>query len=378
MRLCWVGSVAVLLAATTPAGAEPSFDCAKASAPVEKLICADQDLGDLDGELAKAYAIKRQSLSAEDAETLKLEQRQWLAQRNKKCGIGPKGVDPAQGDAAAISCLIRTYASRANRMNVLAAGAHLDEISRIGRRRALQDVGLPPVPWVFPSEQAKVALVAQMLRNALSVSESHTRLPPAVCSGVLNALRRGGEGIAAIEPDMKAESPDDPRVKEAIGTCPPHLVFDSFTHDPYDQSEAVLGRELTYEEMKEYWKHFTTTGEVRFYNAVIGAVDNVKLIYQEGKCVVKSNKICSQDPDYILFDFEICKKVWGMPVPETYVRVDNQHQPNTSAIVKYGGRTFLMDVSGPVSGEGRLDFWEVSASATVKKGTRVCTFEFTY
>jgi len=60
-----------------------SFDCAKASTRIEKMICADGETSDLDGQLARAY---RTALSnAESAESVKAEQRAWLASQRNKC-----------------------------------------------------------------------------------------------------------------------------------------------------------------------------------------------------------------------------------------------------------------------------------------------------
>jgi serine/threonine protein kinase len=59
----------------------PSFDCAKASSPVEHTICADPVLAELDVALAARY---RQALgSTSNKEALRSRQRQWLKQREQ-------------------------------------------------------------------------------------------------------------------------------------------------------------------------------------------------------------------------------------------------------------------------------------------------------
>lgn len=55
-----------------------SFNCAKASSKVEKLICADAELGKLDQDLAEIY---KEALAKVPA--VKAEQRAWLAARNQ-------------------------------------------------------------------------------------------------------------------------------------------------------------------------------------------------------------------------------------------------------------------------------------------------------
>src|SRR5215831_2287696 len=58
-----------------------SFDCAKASTAVEKLICSDAKLSELDGRLAAAY--RRALATPAVAQRVKQDQRVWLADRNR-------------------------------------------------------------------------------------------------------------------------------------------------------------------------------------------------------------------------------------------------------------------------------------------------------
>lgn len=75
----------MLLAACAMAGEVekpgPSFDCAKATTKVEKMICADAELSKLDADLDRVYgeALRK----ASDPPTLKKQQRGWLKERNR-------------------------------------------------------------------------------------------------------------------------------------------------------------------------------------------------------------------------------------------------------------------------------------------------------
>ncbi|HLK91961.1 MAG TPA: lysozyme inhibitor LprI family protein [Polyangia bacterium] len=84
------------VAAAAPVAAAASFDCAKARAPIEKTICGDAALSELDGRLAAAY--RRALALASDPEALKTEQRAWLTGKRKSCA-----------DAV---CLKQAYAAR--------------------------------------------------------------------------------------------------------------------------------------------------------------------------------------------------------------------------------------------------------------------------
>lgn len=86
--------VAVLCQTTTVARAA-SFDCAQASTHVERMICSDPTLSDLDKRVALAY---RAAASGRDAATTRAGQRRWLSEVRDKC--------------ADVPCLTEAYSAR--------------------------------------------------------------------------------------------------------------------------------------------------------------------------------------------------------------------------------------------------------------------------
>ncbi len=64
-----------------PMDINPSFDCSKASTPIEKAICRDSVLASLDRKLSQVYrdAIKQKG------EQIKMHQREWIIKRDKQC-----------------------------------------------------------------------------------------------------------------------------------------------------------------------------------------------------------------------------------------------------------------------------------------------------
>jgi uncharacterized protein len=92
----------VVLAAMGAAIAAPhaSFDSAKASRPVDRLICSDDGLADLDAKLALAY---KKALAADaNKDELRAAQRAWIAKRDAEC---PNAKDP-------VICLAQAYHNR--------------------------------------------------------------------------------------------------------------------------------------------------------------------------------------------------------------------------------------------------------------------------
>lgn len=118
MRRLSSALVCLMVLAARPAAAEdsPSFDCDKAAAPVEVLICGDQDLSRLDARLAAAFKRRRDGL-AEPARSLLLqEQRDWLKRRLQDCAIPAKADANSDADSPAdwerALCLEKQYLKR--------------------------------------------------------------------------------------------------------------------------------------------------------------------------------------------------------------------------------------------------------------------------
>ncbi|EGF92218.1 hypothetical protein ABI_06520 [Asticcacaulis biprosthecium C19] len=94
-------------ASSSPAGAmgTPSFDCAKALQDdpdgIERVICGDTQLVDLDNELARLYFLADASAGA-SRETLQRLQKGWLDQRRSTC----------TRTAEIKQCLVNAYAER--------------------------------------------------------------------------------------------------------------------------------------------------------------------------------------------------------------------------------------------------------------------------
>ena len=95
------------LYALTPPAHSASFDCSKASSPVEKTICADKQLSDLDELLLLSY--KKALVGSANATALKAEQQAWLKKERNVC------ADKA--------CLTQAYTSRLATLNEQVATA---------------------------------------------------------------------------------------------------------------------------------------------------------------------------------------------------------------------------------------------------------------
>ena len=138
---------AILLLGLPGAVSAQSFDCKKAQTRVEKMVCADAGLGELDEHLGRYYAAGRTELAGA-ASCLQADQAQWL-----------KAVrDVCQNDA----CLKTAYLNRLGELDALQPGA-----------TAVKNIALPNVPslvWVVGPAADKAAAPPNVKAQPLEVT----------------------------------------------------------------------------------------------------------------------------------------------------------------------------------------------------------------
>ncbi len=105
--------VAGLAGLVVPAAHAASFDCAKATRPVEKLICRDKNLNALDERLGQVYRAGLQKLPTAGVGPLRADQVQWLAWVQEMCHA-PEPDAPVTSAAAAdvVACMLPLYEER--------------------------------------------------------------------------------------------------------------------------------------------------------------------------------------------------------------------------------------------------------------------------
>lgn len=110
-----------------------SFPCEKAATAVEKMICADKTVSELDGHLGRYYSAGRAALGAAKS-CLAKDQKAWLQTRNA---------------CKDVACLKRVYLLRLAELDALQPGM-----------TALKDASLPRVDtllWIVPPAEDTVA-----------------------------------------------------------------------------------------------------------------------------------------------------------------------------------------------------------------------------
>jgi uncharacterized protein len=108
MRMILAG---LLVMGAVPAAQAASFDCARASTPVEKAVCANPELGRRDEVLARAYATALGGLSDAAKGTVQAGQRAWLDYAGLACTTDARPFStPLTEDQQA--CLSTVYRDR--------------------------------------------------------------------------------------------------------------------------------------------------------------------------------------------------------------------------------------------------------------------------
>ena len=72
-----------------------SFECGRATSPLEKAICSDKRLGQADIVLSRVYKAVVGSLSSGDKPAMKRQEKAWLSGVIKKCSVGSSPLSPA-------------------------------------------------------------------------------------------------------------------------------------------------------------------------------------------------------------------------------------------------------------------------------------------
>ncbi|MEZ5831707.1 MAG: lysozyme inhibitor LprI family protein [Dongiaceae bacterium] len=180
MRACLIACALVLLAwpasAQEPA-AQPSFDCANASAPVETLICGDPTLSDLDRELADSYHAALATRVGDLQLLLREEQRVWAESRSTACGIDS---DPAIEVDETIGCLTALYRARIAELEPGEDGG--GTMSQSGYGWLMGDWTVAAIRKVSDDAAQAEAARAQLGRSAHFAEAPITTLDGAMCS----------------------------------------------------------------------------------------------------------------------------------------------------------------------------------------------------
>lgn len=156
--------------------AKPSFDCAKASARVEQLVCRDDALAKLDLRMAALFRKAEESAEGERARVaLRDAQRAWPQKRNA-CG---RSADPR-------ACTLHAYRARISELQVQSGEVRppMATLYDCGR------LGTATVHYFLGTELPVAAVSFRVGQRELAVARSSN--PGETYVGARYALRNDG------------------------------------------------------------------------------------------------------------------------------------------------------------------------------------------
>ena len=141
-----LGLAAALMAGAPALAADPSFDCATAESDAEREVCSSDALSELDRELARLYALARETpdLAAERMAELTATQRGWV-----------KGRDECWKADSLEACITQEYLARI--MDLRQGYAHA---------RSEDDLGLSTGPQAIACQSADYGIGAVFVSGA--------------------------------------------------------------------------------------------------------------------------------------------------------------------------------------------------------------------
>jgi uncharacterized protein len=160
-----------------------SFDCAKAQSKVEKLICGNPAISELDGRLGKVYQGVLEKVKPEEKQALANEQKHWLSQARNVC--------------AKETCLKHAYWSRL---------------------AALETYFEPRSP-LYKKESDKADAIQQVLATAPLYPSYDTPF----CRAIFDDLKQI-KSIRFVDPVVQTQSYEDPALdpwKKQCQVAPP-------------------------------------------------------------------------------------------------------------------------------------------------------------
>ena len=258
---------------STTARAGPSFDCRAATQSIERAICADVTLSELDARMGQQFLQARRSRKPGEAQILLDGQRSWIQRRNSTCG--------AVAGAAVWSCITEMTKQRTAELAETQQTADASESAPLSPR---------PQPPLVSREQSGISAPAAtpmasatVSKTTPTVTESASQAPNSLLV-VLFIVGAIVGGIAVfnniqkrkrlIEENARLAAERQKLVgkygEEIAERILGHLIWQGMTEDQLVESwgtPADRDHEIKHTKTKQTWK-YGQTGRNRFKSRV--------------------------------------------------------------------------------------------------------------
>ena len=359
-----------------------SFDCGKAGTKVEKLICANTRLSELDDHLATQYG--KVLAQAQDKTALKVEQIAWLNARNacpdRECvkqryyfrldalatlmaGTEARFIDSARMFDMARESPVTLGLPYGSTVTIESgeppkAGASPTPPKHSQSqpdpappaqpappvKRApveTQAKPLPPAPdypvRVFAREADKAPAIRNLLaRRTLHFSSRLLGKEPPFCANLQSALR-AGQGLEFVEPVFTTQNPDDPRLERYRRCAIKEADISSDFKTRY--SPAVMLGPATRKYVTNI-KLFRFDADNNPANGLEEFFYGEKVCGREYSLEQQHVKARSVGTGYTQMDLKHCQHLDGTPADWSCTRRDG-----LSAIIRFEGRYYILSMA---------------------------------
>lgn len=172
-----------------------SFDCSKARTEIERMVCSDNEISELDGNLAEAY--QRQLTGSASTEQLRSEQRLWLRNVRNRC----RSIDCLR---AAYQQRLEALTNQCDFFQKYSKNVNAEELKKRAAERFLGDVCNPK----YEKKCGKGTVTVQDLQTlGLSPDEPEFK-------GLLNGEWR----VSASLVDVDNDGVEELRIFRTVGT----------------------------------------------------------------------------------------------------------------------------------------------------------------
>ena len=321
-RSMWLSILLFCFVELTQSAQAASFDCAKAGAKVEQIICDNPDISMLDDELDIAY--KAAVKGSQQVEIIKQAQKQWLRERN---------------DCIDANCLKLAYKSRL----VSLGFPHAPQKAVSGTSVSLTQANLDL--QAKPKEADKSELVRRILSR---VKINH--FAEAFCEEFISDLRRM-ENIEFIEPIERSEKFDDPIWDSYKAQCPDTWLFEKFSCEPRAAMYLdELPQEERYVEMKISCRQYQCTENFKHFRIHLNGDEGNRtedIFYCErahGPLNRQGMAPYDTSGGYAVVDLKKCQRAAGVNSHDPYSYSYHYPLENINGLVVYKGKHLIFDL----------------------------------
>ena len=342
MRMCSLVCLIICLAISNIHAA--SFDCKKAKTEIEKMICSDKEVSTLDQEMDRMYK-KALALVSYKAQ-MKKQQQEWIRTLRNAC------EDEA--------CLLREYRDRIAALNSTLAAAAL--------KRKPEDPKL---------ERERIIAVSKKLKwkkpYDWKEGDEESLAKRQFCEQLLADLQAGRE-VEFVEPIVRTDDYNDPRLQAYLGRCPKLKPYRTVVYQPRIW-EHLEEEKVPEDAREEYGRIFYLTLDFKLYQADFSGnpdKDKEYLLYGGGGFEFEFKE---RGPAYYsILTLDPCKSLGSTNVNDTVNYKVKQMTGNYNGVLRYKTELYVYDYMYPNTKDQsiRIFHWNAKSPGNT---TTACWFD---